>query len=563
MYIISNRIQEDIKHNRRGVGSDLSLSNSRSDSGTNSFEEDTEDDIEMEEKKDNNNDNTQEDDNTGGDTESTSGDDNNSEDEADGNDEDNSDNDDASGCDNNVDEDYDEDSDDNNSDGDNDDDDNNDDDDDDDVVDDDDGEEEDSDDDEEKEGSDDDVKIIGVRTASGIKTEPRTEANYKEGNKKDGYNMEMSDQWNNQWNTDEEEDPVESVGCAKKGKKTGINQKKEHETKKVNVTPGRNKGKQGKSDKHGSHDTTNKKEHETKKATSDKKKKKDKKENTPSIEQNVAAASKISLDMDDEQFNVEELTKEFTSNHLKLKMYVSDVFRNKENTKNIVHVTMMGPRGKGQPFYLKEPLYKALLQRAHDKYKLHGIQTGKSEWINNIKKLGLRSKEHDETGRYRRSANRNVMDVLCYDAIYSVNTTYKEIMEDQKYCFEMYWRGVFGGETHKIDFGSKVLAYAETMTTGKLYQWLLEQKGGDNKDKDIAAKAITQEVRTYFVDGAEWEEQVPLDKFMVDADIKDFLIDRVGVRNWDGLHPKEIGYVYLNYPGKQPPSWTTISRESW
>ena len=119
----------------------------------------------------------------------------------------------------------------------------------------------------------------------------------------------------------------------------------------MNVTPGRNKGKQGKSDKHGSHDTTNKKEHETKKATSDKKKKKDKKENTPSIEQNVAAASKISLDMDDEQFNVEELTKEFTSNHLKLKMYVSDVFRNKENTKNIVHVTMMGPRGKGQPFY--------------------------------------------------------------------------------------------------------------------------------------------------------------------------------------------------------------------
>lgn len=555
MYIISNRIQEDIKHNRRGVGSDLSLSNSRSDPGTNAFEEDTEDDIEMGGKSNNNNDSTQEeDDDMTGDTESTSGDDDNSEDEADSDDDDNSDNDDVSGCDNNVNEDYDEDSDDNNSD------DDDDDGDDDDIDNDDNGEEEaDYDDDDEKEDSDDDVEFIGVCTASGIKTEPGTGANYKEDKKEDESNTEMSDQWN----TDEEEDPVESIGRVKKGKKTGINQKKEHETKRINVTPGRNKGKQGKSDKHGSHDTTNKKEHKTKKRTSDKKQKKDKKENTPSIEQNVAAASKISLDMDDEQFNVEELTKEFTSNHLKLKMYVSDVFRNKENTKNVVHVTMMGPRGKGQPFYLKEPLYKALLQRAHDKYKLHGIQTGKSEWINNIKKLGLRSKEHDETGRYRRSANRNVMDVLCYDAIYSVNTTYKEIMDDQKYCFEMYWRGVFGGETHKIDFGSKVLAYAETMTTGKLYQWLLEQKGGDNKDKDIAAKAITQEVRTYFVDGAEWEEQVPLDKFMVDADIKDFLIDRVGVRNWDGLHPKEIGYVYLNYPGKQPPSWTTISRESW
>ena len=115
MYIISNRIQEDIKHNRRGVGSDLSLSNSRSDSGTNAFEEDTEDDLEMGGKNNYNNDSTQEeDDNMAGDTESTTGDDDNSEDEADSDDDDNSDNDDVSGCDNNVDEDYDEDSDDNN-----------------------------------------------------------------------------------------------------------------------------------------------------------------------------------------------------------------------------------------------------------------------------------------------------------------------------------------------------------------------------------------------------------------------------------------------------------------
>ena len=67
----------------------------------------------------------------------------------------------------------------------------------------------------------------------------------------------------------------------------------------------------------------------------------------------------------------------------------------------------------------------------------------------------------------------------------------------------------------------------------------------------------------YFADGAEWEENVPLDKFMVDADIKDFVIGRLGCHSWDDLSPAELGYVYFNYPNKEPPNWVSISREAF
>ena len=135
-------------------------------------------------------------------------------------------------------------------------------------------------------------------------------------------------------------------------------------------------------------------------------------------------------------------------------------------------------------------------------------------------------------------------------------------MADLKYIFEIYWQGVLSGKSQKIDIGSKVLTHTESLP-GNLFNFLMEKKGGDNKNRSVAAKAITQEVNIYFADGAEWEENVPLDKFMVDADIKDFVIGRLGCHSWDDLSPAELGYVYFNYPNKEPPNWVSISREAF
>jgi hypothetical protein len=92
-----------------------------------------------------------------------------------------------------------------------------------------------------------------------------------------------------------------------------------------------------------------------------------------SIERSVAAASMISLDMGDDDFDVEELTREYSSNHWKIKIHVSTPFTNKQNGSIVVHVSMITPRGKNQPFYLKDVLFKAMFQKTKNVYRLHAV----------------------------------------------------------------------------------------------------------------------------------------------------------------------------------------------
>jgi hypothetical protein len=94
----------------------------------------------------------------------------------------------------------------------------------------------------------------------------------------------------------------------------------------------------------------------------------------------------------------------------------------------------------------------------------------------------------------------------------------------------------------------KLISALKYSLTPRVYRGisLLFKKSGDNQDKSVAAKAITKEVNIYFTDRAEWEENVTLDKFMVDADIKDFVIKRLGCHSWDNLSTAELGCVYFN-----------------
>ena len=361
------------------------------------------------------------------------------------------------------------------------------------------------------------------------------------------------------WNNDVDNDPKKQIKHQRNAtKKKGTNSTTQTTTR-SDVTLKSGKGKVGKSVARGSHVTVNtNKTGPTKKKTTTINNSVDQN----SIERSFASASMISLVMGDDDFDVEELTKEYSSNHSKIKIHVSTPFKNKQNGSIVVHVSMIAPRGKNQPFYLKDVLFKAMFQKTKNVYRLHGIASEKCDWIDNITKLGLRKNAHDEDGRYRRSTNSNVIDHLCFDAVYATGSTYDMIMADLKYIFEIYWQGVLSGKSQKIDIGSKVLTHTESLP-GNLFNFLMEKKGGDNKNRSVAAKAITQEVKIYFADGAEWEENVLLDKFMVDADIKDFVIGRLGCHSWDDLSPAELGYVYFNYPNKEPPNWVSISREAF
>ena len=82
-------------------------------------------------------------------------------------------------------------------------------------------------------------------------------------------------------------------------------------------------------------------------------------------------------------------------------------------------------------------------------------------------------------------------------------------------------------------------------------------------DSDLAAKIMTTELDDHFKDGYSLNCDVPLNKCMVDWDIKGFLTKYVGVTSWDDLSEDDKRKCFKDYPKKSLPVWDDIAEESW
>ena len=96
--------------------------------------------------------------------------------------------------------------------------------------------------------------------------------------------------------------------------------------------------------------------------------------------------------------------------------------------------------------------------------------------------------------------------------------------------------------------------------TGGLGKFCLNKGGGD---AEKAAKIMTTEIDDYFKDGYSLQYDVPLNRFMVDWDIKEFLAKFVGVTSWDDLSEDDKKKCFRDYPKKSLPDWDEIVQESW
>jgi hypothetical protein len=96
----------------------------------------------------------------------------------------------------------------------------------------------------------------------------------------------------------------------------------------------------------------------------------------------------------------------------------------------------------------------------------------------------------------------------------------------------------------------KVILANGTDNGGKLAQWIIDNKGGIEKRRDIAAAALVTEVTEYFADGLAWRHNVNLDHLMVDYDIKQFILHHVGCTSWDSLSDTEKTNCFANFPTK-------------
>ena len=74
---------------------------------------------------------------------------------------------------------------------------------------------------------------------------------------------------------------------------------------------------------------------------------------------------------------------------------------------------------------------------------------------------------------------------------------------------------------------------------------------------------MTMEINDHFKDGYYLQYDVPLNRFMVDWDIKEFLTKFVGATSWDDLSEDDKRKCYRDYPKKSLPDWDEIVQESW
>ena len=74
---------------------------------------------------------------------------------------------------------------------------------------------------------------------------------------------------------------------------------------------------------------------------------------------------------------------------------------------------------------------------------------------------------------------------------------------------------------------------------------------------------MTAEIHDHYKGGPSYHWDVPLDKFMVDYDIKQFLIEHVGCTGWDDLDDAIKTACFRDYPKRKLPQWDDIIEESY
>ena len=113
----------------------------------------------------------------------------------------------------------------------------------------------------------------------------------------------------------------------------------------------------------------------------------------------------------------------------------------------------------------------------------------------------------------------------------------------------------------KNNAGELILRWAHNESGQGLYGYLLSQKGGPTKSPEEAARTMNEEIEHVFSNGytASWHN--PLDRLLVDFDIKEFLANEVGCNSWKDLPDSEKGHVFKNYKSRKLPDWDSIRKE--
>ena len=265
-----------------------------------------------------------------------------------------------------------------------------------------------------------------------------------------------------------------------------------------------------------------------------------------------------SLDLDNDEGLVESLAVARKESRVKrpLSISVSGSFANVAD--GLKYSVVIFPK-PGKTFYNKAEHQKSLLMHALKIRKVVN-PTLDGTWMDTISYYHMRDKEYGDESVWRRTSNNNTIDLVYF--VDAVPIGEEESFESSlaakiKFFFDV-------AKKRKTDVtGKAALNYALSLPTGAqsgLGKFCLNKGKGDAAK---AAKIMTQEIVEHFQDGYSLQYDVPLNRFMVDYDIKEFLTKFVGVNSWDDLSEDDKKKCFRDYPKKSLPDWDEIAHEAW
>ena len=259
------------------------------------------------------------------------------------------------------------------------------------------------------------------------------------------------------------------------------------------------------------------------------------------------------------EFRKEERTKK------PLLISMSAAFPNVADGYNF-HVCTM-PRAYST-FFFKSECARSFIGVVNKKRKVLNPKED-STWIETISLINLRAIEFGEESLWLKTTNKNTVDVIQF--IHAVPIGEEEeflptLKAKIKYFFDV-------TRKRKTNItGRLVLEYCIGLPQGRnggLGAFCLK-KGTTHKGtaKEVvsmekAADVMTQELHDHYRDGYTLQYDVPLNKFMVDYDIKEFITNYVGANSWDDLSEEDKRKCYRDYPKKSLPDWDEIEQESY
>lgn len=111
--------------------------------------------------------------------------------------------------------------------------------------------------------------------------------------------------------------------------------------------------------------------------------------------------------------------------------------------------------------------------------------------------------------------------------------------------------------------GKMALSYALSLPAGEKGGLGLFCLNKGNGDHEKAADRMTAELDAHWSHAYSLQYDVPLNKFLVDWDIKEFLSQRVGITSWDDLDDTSKRACFKDYPRRSLPNWDEIRQETW